>query len=141
MSLHSDIFLWFRFKQSMFLLFIAACLAVKQQITILLSFVWPDGSSTNKTDCHNNTEILLNVALDTLTFMWLNYYVSPLNEGRHIVLVWFFLLPLLLSKACPDHNFFVFPDRSMILVCGCMTIRRCVVYHNDLWPQGQIIVF
>jgi hypothetical protein len=45
------------------------------------------------------------------------YYVSPSNEGRHIVLVWFFLLPLLpllLSEACPDHNFFVFPDRSMI---------------------------
>jgi len=50
-------------------------------------------------------------------------YVSPSNEGRHIVLVWFFLLPLLLlllllplllSEACPDHNLFVFPDRSMI---------------------------
>jgi hypothetical protein len=46
-------------------------------------------------------------------------YVSPSNEGRHIVLVWFFLpllllLPLLLSEACPDHNFFVFRDRSMI---------------------------
>jgi hypothetical protein len=24
------------------------------------------------------------------------------------------LLPLLLSEACPDHNFFVFPDRSII---------------------------
>ena len=35
-------------------------------------------------------------------------YVSP-----YIVLVWFFL-PLLLSEACPDHNFFVFRDRSMI---------------------------
>jgi hypothetical protein len=46
--------------------------------------------------------------------MWA-YYVSPSNEGRHIVLVWFFLLlPLLLSEACPDHNFFVFRDRSMI---------------------------
>jgi hypothetical protein len=49
-----------------------------------------------------------------------SYYVSPSNEGRHIVLVWFFLplplllLPLLLSEACPDHNFFVFPDRSII---------------------------
>ena len=43
-----------------------------------------------------------------------NNYVSPSNEGRHIVLVWFFLLPLLLSEACPDHNFFVFPDRSII---------------------------
>jgi hypothetical protein len=40
-------------------------------------------------------------------------YVSPSNEGRHIVLVWFFLL-LLLSEACPNHNFFVFPDRSII---------------------------
>jgi hypothetical protein len=36
---------------------------------------------------------------------WPDYYVSPSNEGRHIVLVWFFL-PLLLSKACPNHNFF-----------------------------------
>jgi hypothetical protein len=45
-------------------------------------------------------------------------YVSPSNEGRHIVLVWFFLplplLPLFLSRSCPDHNFFVFRDRSMI---------------------------
>jgi hypothetical protein len=40
-------------------------------------------------------------------------YVSPSNEGRHIVLVWFFLL-LLLSKVCQDHNFFVFRDMSMI---------------------------
>ena len=42
-------------------------------------------------------------------------YVSPSNEGRHIVLVWFFLLLLLLlSEACLDHNLFVFPDRSII---------------------------
>jgi hypothetical protein len=45
---------------------------------------------------------------------WKSPYVSPSNEGRHIVLVWFFLpLPLLLSEAYPDHNFFVFRDRSM----------------------------
>jgi hypothetical protein len=47
----------------------------------------------------------------------INNYVSPSNEGRHIVLVWFFLplpLLLLLIEACPDHNFFVFPDRSII---------------------------
>jgi hypothetical protein len=38
------------------------------------------------------------------------YYVSPSNEGRHIVLVWFLLpllplllLLLLLSEACPDQ--------------------------------------
>ena len=46
-------------------------------------------------------------------------YVSPSNEGRHIVLVWFFLL-LLLSEACPNHNFFVFPDRSIIF---CMWVH------------------
>ena len=45
---------------------------------------------------------------------WKSPYVSPSNEGRHIVLVWFFLpLSLLLSEAYPDHNFFVFRDRSM----------------------------
>ena len=42
-----------------------------------------------------------------------DYYVSPSNEGKHIVLVLLFL-PLLLSEACPDHNCFVFRDRSMI---------------------------
>ena len=43
------------------------------------------------------------------------------NEERHIVLVWFFLpllllplLLLLLSEACPDHNCFVFPYRSIV---------------------------
>ena len=67
------------------------------------------------------------------------YYVSPSNEGRHIDLVWFFLLliplallPLLLSEACPDHNFFVFRDSSMIFGMWCMTIGRCVAYRNDL---------
>jgi hypothetical protein len=48
-------------------------------------------------------------------------YVSPSNEGRHIVLVWFFLL--LLSEACPDHNFFVFPDRSIIFQVKIKGIR------------------
>ena len=63
-------------------------------------------------------------------------YVSPSNEGRHIVLVWFFLLLplllLLLSEACPDHNFLVFHIGQLYLVCECMTISRCVAYHNDL---------
>ena len=56
------------------------------------------------------------------SFTEVPYYVSLSNEGRHIVLVWFFLplllllqlplpllllplLLLLLSEACPDHNF------------------------------------
>ena len=52
-----------------------------------------------------------------LCLLWFSSYVSPLNEGRLIVLDWFFLplrLLLLLSEACPDHNFLVFRDRSMI---------------------------
>jgi hypothetical protein len=41
--------------------------------------------------------------------------MSPLWTKGDIVLVWFFLpLLLLLSEVCPDHNIFVFPDRSMI---------------------------
>jgi hypothetical protein len=57
--------------------------------------------------------------LGAIILMWYTQNIFMSNEGRHIVLVWFFLLPfllllLLLSEACPDHNFFVFPDRSII---------------------------
>jgi hypothetical protein len=56
-------------------------------------------------------------------------YVSPSNDGRHIVLVLFFLplLLLLLSEACPDHNFFVFPDKSIIF--GMWVHDHKVVCH------------
>ena len=63
-------------------------------------------------------------------------YVSPSNEGRHIVLVWFFLLlplPLLLSEACPDHNFFVFRDRSMIF--GMWVHDHKALCRVLLWPS------
>ena len=70
-------------------------------------------------------------------------YVSPSNEGRYIVLVWFFL-PLL-SEACPDHNYFVFWDMSMIFrmwVHDHKAVCRVPYWPLwDLWPQGQIIVF
>ena len=68
-------------------------------------------------------------------------YVSPSNEGRHIVLVWFvlplpllppLLLPLLLSEACPDHNFFVFPDRPIIFGMWVHDHNACVAFRNDL---------
>jgi hypothetical protein len=63
--------------------------------------------------------VVINKSCPVAKQIWQSFnYVSPSNEGRHLVLVWFFLplplLPLLLSEACPDHNFFVFPDRSMI---------------------------
>ena len=50
MSLHSDTLFWFLPNQSLLLLLNAACLAEKQQIPILLSFVWPDqGSNARST--------------------------------------------------------------------------------------------
>jgi hypothetical protein len=42
-------------------------------------------------------------------------YVSPSNEGRHIC---FFLLLPLLSRACPDHNWFIFPVNVVRLFYG-----------------------
>ena len=66
--------------------------------------------------CTCNYSYLDFVIWNSLRLFMLVYYVSPSNEGRHIVLIWFFLplLPFLLSEACPDHNLFVFRDRSMI---------------------------
>ena len=60
--------------------------------------------------------------------------MSLLRTKGDIVLVRFLLplLLLLLSEACPDHNFFVFPDRSIIFGMWVHDIRRCVAYCNDL---------
>ena len=44
-------------------------------------------------------------------------YVYPSNEGRHIV---------------RTITFLSFQIGQLYLVCGCMTIRRCVAYRNDL---------
>ena len=72
-------------------------------------------------------------------------YVSPSNEGRYIVLSLIFssasasststlLLPLLLSEACPDHNFFVFPDISIIF--GMWVHDHKTVCHIPEWLCG-----
>ena len=68
-------------------------------------------------------------------------YVSPSNEGRHIVLVWFFFSCFFFcffsAKLVWTITFLSFQIGQLYLVCGCMTIRRCVTYHNDLrgpWP-------
>ena len=58
------------------------------------------------------------------------YYVSPSNEGRHIVLVRFFCF--LSAKLVRNITFLSFQIGQLYLVCGCMTIRRCVAYRIDL---------
>jgi len=79
--------------------------------------------------CTCNYSYLDFVIWNSLRLFMLVYYVSPSNEGRHIVLIWFFLplLPLLLSEACPDHNLFVFRDKSMIF--GMWVHDHKAVYH------------
>ena len=59
-----------------------------------------------------------------------SYIMSPLRTKGDILFQSDFFLPLLLfllSEACPDYNFFFFPDRSIIF-----GIRQCVTYRNDL---------
>ena len=78
--------------------------------------------------------VVINKSCPVAKQIWQSFnYVSPSNEGRHLVLVWFFLpLPLLLSEACPDHNFFVFPDRSMIFSMWVHDHKAVCRYRNDL---------
>jgi WD40 repeat protein len=57
--------------------------------------------------------------------------VSPSNEGRHIVLVYFFFC-FFSAKLVWTIAFLSFQIGQLYLVCGCMTIGRCVAYRNDL---------
>jgi hypothetical protein len=73
----------------------------------------------------------IEVSTFNIFFETIAIYVSPSNEGRPIVLVWLFLpLLLLLSEACPDHNFFVFPDRSIIFG---MWVHTVIIFVGP-WP-------
>ena len=76
-------------------------------------------------ECQNSASTIFSIQLDNVDIL---YYVSPSNEGRHIVLVWFFL-PLLLSKACPDHNFFVFPNTCRSIIFGMWMHDHKTVCH------------
>jgi len=49
-------------------------------------FLGPSVSSTNKTDCHNITEILLKVALNTI----LNYHIFEMINFLHLNSTWLF---------------------------------------------------
>ena len=61
------------------------------------------------------------------------YFVSPSNEGRHIVLVWFFFRFCFFSaKLVRTITCLSFEIGQWYLVCGCMAIRQCVAYRNDL---------
>ena len=61
-------------------------------------------------------------------------YVSPSNEGKHIVLVWFFFhfFCFFSAKLVRTITFLSFQIGQWYLVCECMTIRWCVAYRNDL---------
>ena len=83
------------------------------------------------------TKTCVVVSKEGVSILYMDFnYVS---KGRHIVLFWFFLpLLLLLSEACPDHNLFFFPDRSIIFG---MWVHDHVAYRNHLrgtqylgWP-------
>jgi hypothetical protein len=107
-------------------------LLAKWFLTLIgLSFHWNISSHNLKGFCIVWCKLVVFVAS-----IWVTNYVAPSNEGSHIVLVWFFLplplLLLLLSEACPDHNCLSFDIGQWYLVCGCMTIRQCVAYCNDL---------
>jgi hypothetical protein len=58
--------------------------------------------------------------------------MSPLNVAICTTISY----TLWVGEACPDHNFWSFQIGQWYLVCGCMTIRRCVVYRND--PRGTL---
>jgi hypothetical protein len=75
----------------------------------------------------------LNVAIcTTISYtLWVEWYY-------YIVLVCFFLplLLLLLSEACPDHNFIVFPDRSIIFgmwVHDHKAVCRMILFKKQLF--------
>jgi hypothetical protein len=56
MSLHSDTLFWFRANQSLLFLLNAVCLAEKEQIPNLWSWVWPDrGSNLQSTALEAST--------------------------------------------------------------------------------------
>jgi hypothetical protein len=90
----------------------------------------------------------LKVCIYFLTLHFLRFnYVSPSNEGRHIVLVWFIFFRFFSAKLVRTITFFVFPDRSMIFgmwVHDHKAVCRIPWWPSwdlDLWPEGQIIVF
>ena len=62
-----------------------------------------------------------------------NEIMSPLRTKGDILFKSDFFLPLLLSEACPDHNFFVFRDRSMIF-------RMWVHDHKAVWRTVMTFV-
>jgi hypothetical protein len=59
---------------------------------------------------------------------------TALNEGKHIVLVWFFFhfFCFFSAKLVRTITFLSFQIGQWYLVCECMTIRRCVAYCNDI---------
>jgi hypothetical protein len=93
---------------------------------------------TCKNEKTHKTKFPLYWIFDKVSLMFINlhYYVSPSNEGRHIVLVLFFLrfrfFCFFSAKLVRTITFLSFQISQLYLVCGYMAIMRCVTYHNDL---------
>ena len=76
------------------------------------------------------------IYFQTLHILRFNY-VSPSNEGRHIVLVWFIFFRFFSAKLVRTITFFVFPDRSMIFgmwVHDHKAVSRTMMTVVGPWP-------
>jgi hypothetical protein len=77
MSPHLDTLSWFRANQSFLFLLNAACLAEKQQIPILQSFVWPDRCSNPRSTTLEASTLTIAPSMQLKSTVWkelLNIY-------------------------------------------------------------------
>ena len=120
----SPLILWVR------ILIMARCTALCDKVCQWLPTGWwfssgPPVSSTNKTDLHDITEILLKVALST---------IKQINKQKHVF-----------TKSCSGCYQFIFWNGLVIFgmkVCDHQPV--CDVSSrpsNNVWNQGQIINF
>ena len=104
---------------------------VCMKIKIYYNFIYIKTCITCAFFQHSGQNVCMKIRICIFVFYF--YFVSPSNEGRHIVLVWFFFRFCFFSaKLVRTITCLSFEIGQWYLVCGCMTIRRCVAYRNDL---------
>ena len=113
MSLYSDTLFWFRANQSLFLLLNAACLAVKQQIPILMSLVWPDRARGEHSNHYATNAVSMTM------------YIT--NTYRILKICAFYFRPSAILKARDKMRIIV----SIIMICGAAVVCYCGV----LWGK------